>query len=97
MPPTGYCLPPWRRCIPGTASPYRAGLAQTALSAVAVAGFALAGRDPCTGMSTTILGLGTLGIVALQAVAALSALGIARRPGWGSPWRRPRESSALLG
>ncbi|WP_053199448.1 APC family permease [Streptomyces viridochromogenes] len=72
---------------PRHASPHRAGLAQTVLSAVAVAGFALAGRDPYTGMTTTMLGLGTLGIVALQAVAALSVLGVARRSEGVSPWR----------
>ncbi|MHC5908267.1 APC family permease [Streptomyces sp. S6] len=60
-------------------SPHLAGLLQTALNAVAVAGFALAGLDPYTGMTTTMLGLGTLGIVALQAVAALSVLGAGRR------------------
>lgn len=72
---------------PRHSSPHRAGLVQTALNAVAVAGFALAGLDPYTGMTTTMLGLGTLGIVALQAVAALSVLGLARRSAT-VPWQR---------
>lgn len=72
---------------PRHASPYRAGLVQTALNVAAVAGFALAGRDPYTGMTTTMLGLGTLGIVALQAAAALSVVRVSRRFA-GVSWQR---------
>ncbi|BFV59196.1 APC family permease [Kitasatospora sp. CMC57] len=67
------------------ASPHRASVVQSVVSAVAVTGFALAGLDPYADLTTSMLGLGTLGIVVLQALAALSVLGLARkglRLGW---------------
>ncbi|NEB75758.1 APC family permease [Streptomyces sp. SID14478] len=57
-------------------SPHRASIAQTVLTTVVVAGFAVAGLDPYADLTTSMLGLGTLGIVALQALAALSVLGL---------------------
>ncbi|AGS72390.1 APC family permease [Streptomyces collinus] len=70
-------------------SPHRASLAQSALTAVVVGGFAVAGLDPYADLTTSMLGLGTLGIVALQALAALSVLGLRlrRREGGGHWWR----------
>ncbi|BAJ28543.1 MULTISPECIES: APC family permease [Kitasatospora] len=64
-------------------SPHRASLAQSGLSAVVVAGFALAGLDPYADLTTSMLGLGTLGIVVLQAAAALAVLARARTGGAG--------------
>ncbi|MGN5380614.1 APC family permease [Streptomyces lasalocidi] len=69
-------------------SPHRASLAQSALTAVVVGAFAVAGLDPYADLTTSMLGLGTLGIVALQALAALSVLGLrVRGEGQGHWWR----------
>jgi amino acid transporter len=64
---------------PRHGSPHRASVTQTALCVVVVSAFAAAGLDPYTSLSTSMVGLGTLGIVALQAMAALSVLGFFRR------------------
>lgn len=66
-------------------SPHRASVVQSVLSTVVVAAFAIAGLDPYADLTTSMLGLGTLGIVVLQALAALSVLGLRRkglRLGW---------------
>ncbi|MEU2376642.1 APC family permease [Streptomyces misionensis] len=68
-------------------SPHRASVAQSALTALVLAGFALAGLDPYADLTTSMLGLGTLGIVSLQALAALSVLGLRLRAGQGHWWR----------
>lgn len=62
-------------------SPHRASVVQSVISVVVTAGFALAGMDPYADMTTSMLGIGTVGIVALQAAAALSVLGLRRRQG----------------
>lgn len=62
------------RLHPRFGSPHRASVAQTVLTSVVVAGFAFAGLNPYTSLTTSMLGLGTLGIVVLQAVAALSVV-----------------------
>ncbi|MBV2355218.1 APC family permease [Streptomyces sp. J2-1] len=72
---------------PRHGSPHRASLALSAVTVVVVAGFALAGLDPYADLTTSMLGLGTLGIVALQALAALSVLGLRLRAGSGHWWR----------
>ena len=59
---------------PRSGSPYRASVLQTVLTAVVVGAFAAAGLNPYTALTTSMLGLGTLGIVVLQAVAALSVV-----------------------
>jgi hypothetical protein len=46
---------------------------------VIVAVFALAGLDPYIGLASTMIGLGTLGIVALQAMAAFAVVAFFRR------------------
>ncbi len=75
-------------------SPHRASAVQTSLCAAAVAGFAAAGLDPYTTMTTGMLGLGTLGIVLLQALAALSVLGMGRS-GAAAPWWQRTAAPAL--
>jgi amino acid transporter len=55
-------------------SPHRASLAQTAVTVVVVAAFAVAGLDPYLNLATTMLGLGTLGIIVLQAAAGLATI-----------------------
>ncbi|MEW9532090.1 APC family permease [Microbispora sp. NPDC049125] len=79
---------------PRHGSPHRASVWQTVLAVVVTAAFAVEGLDPYADLATSMLGLGTLGIIVLQALAALSVLGLWRhrggehgleeRPGW---WR----------
>lgn len=81
-------LPSWLgRAHPRHHSPYRASLAQSVLTAAVVTAFAVAGLDPYTSLATSTLGLGTLGIVALQAAAAVSVVGFFRRRSDGHWWR----------
>lgn len=72
---------------PRKGSPYRASLVQTGLATVVVAAFALAGLDPYTNLATTMIGLGTLGIVLLQGAAALSVIGFFLRRSDRHWWR----------
>jgi len=60
-------------------APHRASVVQTVFSLVVAAAFAAAGLDPYLGLTTSMLGVGTLGIVVLQALACLSVLGFFRR------------------
>jgi amino acid transporter len=59
-------------------APHRASLVQTALTIVVCAAFAIAGLDPYVNLATSMLGLGTLGVVILQGAAALSVIGFFR-------------------
>lgn len=68
-------------------SPHRASLAQTGITVVVVAAFALAGLDPYLNLATSMIGLGTLGIVTLQAAASLSVLGFFRNRPDRAWWR----------
>ncbi|HEX6521515.1 MAG TPA: APC family permease [Streptosporangiaceae bacterium] len=56
------------------ASPHLASVAQTAVTVVLVSVFAVVGLNPYTNLATTMLGLGTLGIIVLQAAAAASVV-----------------------
>jgi len=68
-------LPRWLgRPHPRLSSPHRASLAQTAVAALVVGVFAIAGLDPYLNLATSALGVGTLGIIALQAAAALAVV-----------------------
>jgi amino acid transporter len=67
------------RIHPKHGNPHRASLTLTAATVVVVSCFAVAGLDPYTSLSTSMVGLGTLGIVVLQAAAALSVIGFFRR------------------
>lgn len=62
-------------------SPHRASLVQSAVTVVLVGAFAVAGLDPYVNLATSMAGLGTLGIVVLQASAAASVVPFF--------WRRP--------
>ncbi len=53
-------------------SPHRASLTQTTFNLVIVAVFAIAGLSPYIGLASTMIGLGTFGIVTLQAAAAFA-------------------------
>jgi amino acid transporter len=68
-------------------TPHRASLTQIAVSAVTVVIFALAGLDPYVNLATSMLGLGTLGVVALQCAAALSVIGFFRGRSGAHWWR----------
>lgn len=68
-------------------SPHRASLVQTALTVLVVGAFAVAGLDPYTNLATSVLGVGTLGIVLLQAAAATSVLGFFRARADRHWWR----------
>jgi amino acid transporter len=59
-------------------SPVAASAAQITVAVVVVAAFAIAGLDPLLELAATFLGLGTLGIVVLQALASFSVLGFFR-------------------
>jgi amino acid transporter len=72
-------LPRWLGGVhPRYHSPYRASMAQTAITVVVVGIFAIAGLDPYLNLATAMLGLGTLGIVALQAAAAVAVVAFFR-------------------
>lgn len=81
-------LPRWLGGVhPRHGSPHRASVTQTALTVACVATFAAAGLNPYLNLATSMIGLGTLGIVALQAAAALSVLGFFRRRTDRQWWR----------
>lgn len=81
-------LPRWLDAVhPKHKAMHRACLVQTAFSIVVVAAFVLAGLDPYVNMSTTMLGIGTLAIVILQALASLSVLGFYRNRTGRHWWR----------
>jgi amino acid transporter len=72
---------------PRHGGPHRASLVQTALTVIVVAVYAVAGLDPYVNLATTMLGLGTLAIVVLQATASLSVLGYFRHHADRHWWR----------
>lgn len=65
-------------------SPHIASLAITAVAVVSAVGFAISGADPYTVYAASLIAVGTLGIVALQAMASLSVIAFF----WGRPDRR---------
>ncbi|WP_245805174.1 APC family permease [Amycolatopsis australiensis] len=70
---------------PKHGSPVAASATQLILLAVTTIGFTLAGQDPYRGMSASLYGLGVLGIVLLQAIAAASTVGYFLRHRGGEP------------
>ncbi|HEX5116771.1 MAG TPA: APC family permease [Pseudonocardiaceae bacterium] len=69
------------------ASPHRASLVLTIVSVVVAGCFALGGLDPYTGLASSMLGLGTLGIILLQGSAAVSVIAYFRRRPERHWWR----------
>lgn len=63
------------RIHPRHGSPVTASAWQLGLLAVITVGFTIAGQDPYLGMGIALYGLGVLGIVALQGIAATSIVG----------------------
>jgi amino acid transporter len=81
-------LPGWLGHVhPRNHSPHRASLVQTVLTVGVVTAFAVAGLDPYTNLATSLLGVGTLGIVVLQLFAAVAVIGYFRRRSDGHWWR----------
>lgn len=81
-------LPGWLGQVhSGHASPHRASVVQTAVNVVVVGIFAVAGLDPYTNLATSMIGLGTLGIVALQAATSVSVIGFFRNRADRHWWR----------
>ncbi|MCK9902331.1 APC family permease [Frankia sp. Cpl3] len=68
---------------PRHGAPHRASLVQSGLTVVVVAAFAVAGLDPYVSLATSMLGLGTVAIIVLQALAGVAVLGYC--------WRHPAE------
>ncbi|MFD9065847.1 APC family permease [Kitasatospora purpeofusca] len=68
-------------------SPHRASHAQTLFNLAVCGVFALAGLDPYLSLTTAMLSLGTLGIIALQALACLGVLAHFRRSTARHWWR----------
>ncbi|MBB6404512.1 APC family permease [Arthrobacter sp. AZCC_0090] len=71
-------------------APQFAGVVQIAFAAIAAGLFALAGLDPITALVPSMLGFGTLCVIVLQALAALSIVVYFRRA------RDPRLWSTLI-
>ncbi|MGH3277865.1 MAG: APC family permease [Trebonia sp.] len=75
-----------------TGAPQVAGLVQAAFAAVVAGIFAAAGADPIAALVPAMLGFGTLGVLVLQALAALSIIVHFRRardPRWWSTFIAP--------
>jgi len=71
-------------------TPARASAVQTTISAIVASVFAVSGLDPYLNMGTIMTGLGTLGIVVLQAMAAAAIVSYF--------WKRhERQVSVILG
>lgn len=68
-------------------APHRASVVQSVLSVLVLAAFAVTGLDPYTNLATSLLGVGTLGIVALQAFAAVAVIAFFRRRADRHWWR----------
>ncbi len=68
-------------------APHAASIAQSAISVVVVGIFIAAGADPFTQLYSWLTGLGTVGVLALQAIASLAVIGFFRRTkAERSPW-----------
>jgi amino acid transporter len=69
------------------AAPSRASLVQTGINVVVAGGFAIAGLDPYLSLATAMAGLGTLGIIVLQAAASAAVIAFFRRRGELHWWK----------
>jgi amino acid transporter len=67
-------------------APSRASLVCTAVTAVVVAAFALAHQDPYLSLGVSMISLGTVGILAVQAAAAIAIVCYFRRQGERASW-----------
>jgi amino acid transporter len=77
------------RVHPRHASPHIGSLVQTGLAAMTVAAFAAAGADPVLTLFNWLTNLGTVGVLALMALASFAAPAFLRRSApEASPWIR---------
>jgi amino acid transporter len=60
-------------------APHVASVAQSVLSIVVVGAFMIAGADPFAELYSWLVGLGTVGVLCLQAVASVAVIGFFRR------------------
>jgi cation diffusion facilitator CzcD-associated flavoprotein CzcO/amino acid transporter len=67
-------------------APSNASLAVTGATVAAVGGFALTGADPYRTVFPCLIGLATLGVIVLQAFAAVAIIGYFRRRKGSNPW-----------
>lgn len=87
-------LPGWLDAVhPRHRALHRASVVQSAISAAVAVAFTAAGLDPYLNMSTSMLGIGTLGVIALQALASVSVLGFYRHR--SGQWWRTKVAPAL--
>jgi amino acid transporter len=77
----GFLPAPLARTHPRHHSPYVAGMTQVTVLALIVAGFALAGLDPLTNLSTAMTGFGAVGLMSLLALTSLAVLAFFWRRG----------------
>jgi amino acid transporter len=75
-------------------SPSVASQSQTLFNCVVVAVFVLLGLDPYIGLASTMIGLGTTGIVLLQALAGMAVIAFFRSLGTGN-WFTTRVAPAI--
>lgn len=66
------------RLHPDHRAPHVASLAMTGLEALLVIGLGLGGIDPYLGIASSMIGLGTIGIIAMQIACALAVVGFFR-------------------
>jgi amino acid transporter len=75
------------RTHPRSGAPIAASALQISIAVVVVAAFAIAGLDPLLDLAAAFLGLGTLGIIILQAMASFSVVAFFRGHAGRSIWR----------
>lgn len=68
-------------------SPHIGSLAMTGLTVIVIGCFVVSGLDPYTVVASSLVGLGTIAIIAVQAVAALAVLVFFWRRGDRTLWR----------
>ena len=82
-----WLLPPWfGEAHPRHGAPSRASAAVSLMTIVAVAPFALSGLDPFKAGVPVLIGFGSVGIIFLQAFAAVAILVYLRRHGGEPAW-----------
>jgi amino acid transporter len=71
---------------PRSGSPIAASALQIAIAVIVVTAFAVAQLDPLLELAAAFLGLGTLGVIVLQALASFAVVGFFRGRTDGHPW-----------
>ncbi|MGW5719183.1 APC family permease [Amycolatopsis sp. NPDC003865] len=71
----------------GNGAPYVASGTQIGVATLIAAGYALAGLDPLADLTASMTGIGTLGVIALQALAGVAVVAFFRRRRDPRLWR----------